>query len=163
MEYQEYIKQRSELCELFLRFIDDEEQGDEHFEEVIRFIETNEYQEKPEELKSILYLISEVSANHHRVPGFFRKIERILSHYSECIKRSFAKQELLRIFKKSPRILHFLFSQDIITIDDSIVEQLLKGGDNKFFIRAYGSEREPDLWSAKVKHDRINLVFLNLK
>ena len=58
MEYQEYIKQKSELYQHFLCFIEDEEQDNEHFKEIIRFIETNEYEEKAEEFKSILYLIS---------------------------------------------------------------------------------------------------------
>ncbi|KAK8836939.1 hypothetical protein M9Y10_036970 [Tritrichomonas musculus] len=163
MEYQEYIKQKSELYEHFLCFIDGEEQDNEHFKEIIRHIEKNEYQEKTKEFKSILYLISQISANHHRGPGFFRKIEGILSHYSEYIKRSFPKQELMKIFKKSPRILHFLFSKNIIAIDDSVVDLLLEEREHEFLVRTYGSEREPYYISAKEKHDRKMRIFRNYK
>lgn len=91
MEYHEIIKQRIDIYEHFLHFIDKEIQTEEHYKDLIEIIQKHKYNQNPENLKWILYLISEISKNHHRSDTFLNKIERIISHYSEYIKQSFTK------------------------------------------------------------------------
>lgn len=54
MEYQEYIRQKLELYEHILCFIDEEDCDNQHFDEILKIIQKYEYQENPEEFKSIL-------------------------------------------------------------------------------------------------------------
>lgn len=141
MEYHKYINEITELHQDFLCFLDEENQNEENFNELITNIEKHKYQENPEKFKLILHLISQISNNHHRTPTFLRKIEQILSHYEEFIKSSITKQELFEIFRKNPRILHFLFERNIISIDDEIIEAFFNEK-REFIFRLYDGKEK---------------------
>ena len=124
MEYQEYFLQRKELYDSFLEYINDEDDNDVIFETFINNLSVDELQEDKEEFKSILYLINEISNHHHRYAGFMHKIERIFLFFQKFIKQTYSNQEIFDIFKNNKRILLFLFKQQIINVDETIVKEL---------------------------------------
>ena len=58
-----------------LDFIDDEENSEEYFENLIKLIDDHKIKQNCHELKSFLYLISNIAANHPRQLVFFSKID----------------------------------------------------------------------------------------
>ena len=140
MQYQRYIKQKISFYRHFLSFFDDENQDDKYFENLINIIEKLQYHKNTAEFQSFLYLISEISKNHHRSSTFQMKMEKIISYFAGYIKQSFSKDELFKIFKKSPQILHLLLSNNIITVDDATINFFLYFKDTKFFLYKYQDE-----------------------
>ena len=76
-------------------------------------------QEKSNKLIEIIKIISQI-LNHHRTTNFFIKIEQILSHFKENIKKTFSNSEIFNLFRHNKRILLFLFKEKILTINESI-------------------------------------------
>ena len=129
MEYQKYISQKKELYDNFNQFIDEENNSEGDFEDLINFLKAEKYEENPDEFKIVLHLINNISNNHHNYPTFFEKIERILSFYFEYIKQSFTNSELFNIFQNNKRILYFLIQNKIIIVDQYIAQQIFKKDD----------------------------------
>lgn len=140
MEFQEYINEKKELYDIFLIFLDEEDENEIHFNKFIQNIEKHKYQENPGEFKSILHLINEISSNHHRSSTFLEKIHRTLMHYIEYIKQSFTFDELFDIFKKNPIILYFLIKQKIIILDDNFTKLIYYDDDPEFIYRTFESK-----------------------
>lgn len=86
----------------------------------INFFEKLKISEDPYEFKSFLHLISNVSNIHRRTPNFFEKFDRILFQYKDKIKQTFSNLSIFYIFKDNKRILFFLFTNEIVTLDDTI-------------------------------------------
>ena len=85
-------------------------------------------------LKVILHLISNISENHHRNQFFFSKIEKILHFLREETINFFSNDEIFTIFRKSKRILLFLFQQEIIKPDSYMYTVLIR---DEYKIRNY--------------------------
>lgn len=162
MEYHELIDIKKELYDHFLFFFDDN-QADDNFDKLIEIIHIHKYQEKSDDFKTILYLIREINKNHHRLSSHLEKIERFVSHYSEYIKQSFTKEELFNIFRKNPQILHFLFDKGIISIDDSIINLIVKPSKSIFVLRQYKGEKKPYMESEKAKFKNKRSIIENYK
>lgn len=109
-----------------MKFINEEEleKIDDHFDNLIKNIQHQKYQEKTEEFKFPLHLLNEIDKNHYRSSIHLTKIERILSHYENYIKQNFTKEDLLKLFKGNQQILHFLLSKNIIETKYFIEEML---------------------------------------
>ena len=163
MEYQEYLGIKQEMYEHFMSLIEDENDIEEDFEEIIKIIQKAKCQEISIEFKGLLHLISELDKNHHRSSTLFTKIEGILFHYSEYIKRSFTNEELLNVFSKNQRILHFLIKKNIIAVDDSMTKLLHKKHHPEFVIRQYPGENKPNYESEKAKYYAKTLMYEDYK
>lgn len=163
MEYQEYLGIKQEMYEHFMSLIEDENDIEEDFEEIIKIIQKAKCQENSTEFKGLLHLISELDKNHHRSSTLFTKIEGILFHYSEYIKRSFTNEELLNVFSKNQRILHFLIKKNIIAVDDSMTKLLHKKHHPEFVIRQYPGENKPNYESEKAKYYAKTLMYEDYK
>lgn len=150
MEFQDYIKEKKELYDHFLYFIEEENENENNFSKLIQNIQKHNYQENPEEFKSILHLINKVSSNHHRTTMFLQKIQKIIFHYKEYITKSFKNNELFDIFKKNPLILYFLVEQNIITLDNSITSSIFNEY-REFVYRQHESHEKVDT-SSKYKN-----------
>ncbi|KAK8865550.1 hypothetical protein M9Y10_011106 [Tritrichomonas musculus] len=101
-----------------LEFIDNE--NERSFDDIVSLLDYQKTHKDAHELKSILYLISKISENHHRVPSFFEKIQKILDYLKPDIKQSFSNSEIYNIFKGNNRILLLLIDEEIFTMDESI-------------------------------------------
>ena len=78
-------------------------------------------------LKSVLYLLSRIAKNHHRSTDFFAKFENIFHSLGDEIKKNFTNSEIFNIFKTNKRLLLLLIKEKILTIDQTIANQLVKG------------------------------------
>ena len=123
MDIQIHILQKKELYEVFLAFIDDDFNSD-IFNKLIKAIKSQKIPEDIEELCGFLQLIAKIEKNHHRDAQFFIKIEKILLYFEENIKLNLSSTEIFQIFKKSKRILLFLFKKQIIKINKFILNEI---------------------------------------
>ena len=133
MEIQEYINQKKSLYENLLSFINDEEDSDDYFRNLLENFQAQRLDQNREELKLLLYLLLKISKNHHRTPLFFEKIQRIISHFKNSIKQFFTNSEIFNIFIHSKPILLFLISSQIIIIDETVIDLILKYKDKGQF------------------------------
>ena len=125
MELQNYLTEQKELLDNFHQFIQEENDSEEDFLNLISYIKTKKYDENLEEFKLILYIINDISNNHHRYPTFFDKIEKIITYFSEQIKQNFPNYELFNIFQNNKKILYLLFQNKIILVDSNIANLIL--------------------------------------
>ena len=100
MELQEYLKQKQELQNHLLRYIESGKETKEDDHKLINFLEIQKYREikmLKEDLQELLYLISKIANNHRRNPTFFSKIEQIIIHFENDIKQNFTNSEIIYI------------------------------------------------------------------
>ena len=65
-------------------------------------------------LNLFLHMISKIASDHHRLPNFINKIEKILKYLKDDITRYFSNSSIFNIFSESKRILLFLLEEKII-------------------------------------------------
>lgn len=87
-----------------LDYISDESDNDEKFENIMKLLD--KIHENKYELKSLLFLIVNISNNQYRTANFFSKIERILIVFKDYLKMYFSNSEIFHIFKSNKRILY---------------------------------------------------------
>ena len=134
MNYQEYINKNKEIQSKFLLFLDKEDDIEENYQNLIFLFTGYKIIDNQHELRSLLYLISNITNNHYRTPSFNFKIERLLEYLKESIKNNFTNQKLFDIFKRNKLILLFLIEQEIMIFDESILNQI---STKKYFKRSY--------------------------
>lgn len=149
MDLQEYVRQRKDVYNLLLEFIEDEsEEGNfrKFFENIQNTFSIFNEEENTDELKSLLHLIVKIANNHHRIISFDKKIEQILTYFSSNIRQIFSNIEIYRFFKSNKRILLFLFQNEIITINDEIIDLIVNDTRQRHFfypeIRSHLSEND---------------------
>ena len=107
----------------------------ENYEKVTKFI-LDVIGHDSDRIKSILYMISHISNNHHRTPDFFNKIFRIILLLKQEIKSNLSNNTIFNIFQRNKRVLLFLFDEDILTIDDNLLSKF----SNKKYIQYHYNE-----------------------
>ena len=108
---QKNLEKMYDLYEVLLDCIDNEVIDSRRFKELITKIENDEFQINKHDNKIILYLLSSLSKNHHRTPGFFDKITKIIS----CFTQKFTDDELIEIFKGDKLIMLFLLKNKMVS------------------------------------------------
>ena len=66
------------IQECILEYLDKEDNTEEYYQNIIQLFIDHNILEKTHEIQLIFRLLSEISDNHHRYPGFFDKIEKII-------------------------------------------------------------------------------------
>ena len=138
MNLQEYIRQKKELYNSLLSFIEDENaDGETYFRTLNENIQTNlnifREDQNNEELKSILHLVVMISNNHHRTTIFDQKIEQILLYFRTNISQIFSNTEAYHFFKNNRRILLFLIQNEMITVNNEILDLILNDTPQRHF------------------------------
>ena len=124
MNIENYIRQMKEIQNAILECVDDESFNEENNKKLNNLLEEQSIKDKPNELKSILYILSKIANNHNRATNFFSKIERILKIFKEEMKEYFTNPEIFNIFKGNKRILLYLIKENIIIINKSVINKL---------------------------------------
>lgn len=119
-QVKKYLEKMKIIQENLLDYLDNEEDSDENFEKFQKIYNDQNIYDNKHELKLILYLLSNLSNNHHRTPHFYDKIDRILKDFQGNIKKFYINSEIFNIFKNNKRNLLFLIKEQIITIDEYI-------------------------------------------
>ena len=120
MEIQKYLEKMKSIQNCLLEFLDNEDNVEEKFQNLISLIQNHKIKENRYDLRSILHLLVKISTNHHRSIHFFDKIWQILQHLKEEIKQTFSNYEIFNIFKGNKRILLYLTEESILTINEQI-------------------------------------------
>ncbi|KAK8852942.1 hypothetical protein M9Y10_017937 [Tritrichomonas musculus] len=120
MDIQEFVKKQREIQKSLLDFIENENDNEENFQNLINILENQNIRDDRSGLKSFLYLIVKVSNNHYRTKDFFEKIEKILLSFTNEIKIFFSNLEIFKLFHSNKKILLFLISERIMFIDENI-------------------------------------------
>ena len=112
------------IHENILQFLDDEENkyDDALNDERIKIFQRNQFDKQ--ELKSILYLISKISENHHRNSSFFEKINTIINLLKNQITQTFSNIEIFDYFKQNKMILLLLIKDNILTFDSNVSNRI---------------------------------------
>lgn len=130
-----YLERNKRLQDSLLHFLDNNDGNNDSFEALLDLITKKNKRQKQnlayikknkEDLKHFLHFILTISNYHHRTQGFFRKIDEILKYFKENIEQNFSNFERFQIFYPNKEILLLLINENIIKIDQSIVDEILK-------------------------------------
>lgn len=105
MKIQDLIKQSKELVDYLLNFIDDADNNEDNYRNLIYFFDHIKIGQDRVKLLNLIYLLSIISNYHHRQHDFFDKITKIVNFIRNDIKKLFADSEILELFKSNKRIL----------------------------------------------------------
>ena len=81
MEMHEYISSKKKIQEIFLKYIDDDENIEENYQNLIQVITDQQIPNDDNEFRLLLHLIDLISESHHHTTYFYEKIEKILLIY----------------------------------------------------------------------------------
>ena len=126
MSSQAYLNAMKDIQENIVSFLEEEANSEENFLIIENNLNDTKISDDKYYFLSLMYLISKICDNHHRLPNFFAKIERILQIFKKDIKKIFSNSEVFNIFKSNKRILLFLIEQKVIVIDEYIVKKITK-------------------------------------
>ena len=117
---QHYIQEKQEMQQTLLNYIDNEENVEEYYSNLLTFIKVKQITEDKSELKIFLNLLIRIANFHYRSSDFFNKIEKILYDFKEDIMKHLTNSEIFNLFQSNKRILLFLFENKIIIFDHYI-------------------------------------------
>ena len=120
-EIEKYLEKIKEIQSKVLNYIENTEVDENNFKEIIKICDEYKIQEDKNDFKLFLYLLNNISNNHHRDANFFDKFFKILKYYQDYIQNNFTNDEIFIIFQKNKRILLFLFEEKIITITKKMI------------------------------------------
>ena len=130
-EIKQYFECMQKLQSNLIDYLDDNNNVEEKYELLKSEIDDQKTAEDKYSLTNFLHLLSCIADNHHRESDFFSKLEQIILLIKEGIVSQFSKSE---IFKNNKRILLFLFTENILTFDKFIVEEIIT---DKYAERCY--------------------------
>ena len=122
MSIQHYLETMKMIQTNFIDYIENEQNDEEYYMNLIQIFEKEKISSNTQELKSLLYLILMVSNNHFRNSNFFEKIEQIINIFQNEIKSTLSNHEIFYLFKRNKRILLYLISNKIIDMDENITK-----------------------------------------
>ena len=165
MDLTNYRNQKIELHNLFLNFIDDDN-DESYFQILINLIQEQKITLKKSTLSDFINFIISISKYHHRPKNFLEKIEKTLNFLQNDIKTNFSNTQIIHVFKKNPRLLLFFVKNQIITAND-IYKNLVSPkkstkleGKNYFFAQYFYPEIKQFL--NKKDKEKIEKEFLDI-
>lgn len=105
------------------------ETKDDCFKKVTEYLDNEKIRENKEKLFIFINILSAISANHKISDDFINKIEQIIKYLQHEIKKFNSDLEIYQTFKKSKRILLFLFDQKILTPNSQIFADIRRSTD----------------------------------
>ncbi|KAK8871951.1 hypothetical protein M9Y10_007697 [Tritrichomonas musculus] len=105
------------------------EAKDACFKNVTEYLDNEQIRENKEKLFIFINILSAISANHKISDDFINKIEQIIKYLQLDIKKFNSDLEIYQTFKKSKRILLFLFDQKILTPNSQVFADIRRSTD----------------------------------
>lgn len=118
----EYIQCRKNIESSLIYFIDNQNDIEENYQNMIQLFNDYKIAEKPDDLKEILYIIVSISNNFNRNFNFWKKIEQIILFFRKQIQEFWPNIERFHIFKENKRLLLFLINEKIVILDNQILD-----------------------------------------
>ncbi|KAK8876040.1 hypothetical protein M9Y10_006224 [Tritrichomonas musculus] len=126
MDVQEHFNNVKDIYNSILEYIDsDNSESEEAYQNFINIMDNQNILDNKDSICEIMEIICKISKNHHHSQYFFERIERILSYFTNTIKQILTNIQIFNLFKRSKRILLYLITEKVITIDDNIVNAFL--------------------------------------
>lgn len=125
-EIQKFVDQMKEIQKNLISFIDDEAGGEDNFGILSEILKNSDFCDNKYKFKPLLYLISRILTNHHRVPQYYKKIKKILGLIKDSIKKLLENSEIFDIFKYDKLVLLCLIENKIMVLDKPIFKIISK-------------------------------------
>lgn len=113
MGIQKYIRLKKELHDFLIQLLEKDDFSDQDNQDLIDFINSQNYLENREEFIYFLILLVNISNNYHRGPNFIKNLENIILCLEELIKQILSNREIYGIFKNNKLIFLFLVQRKI--------------------------------------------------
>ena len=152
-EIQEYLDKMKEVQKDILDFVENKDNSQEDYQNLIKFFEENRIKDNKHELKATLRLISQIANDHHRNPKFFDKIQQVILIFKNDLRNVFTNRQIFHIFRNNKRLLLFLIQENLIVADKSIANSI---SNNKNPNQHYQEYFYPDF---KSYLDILNMTF----
>ena len=94
MSAEEYLNEMKTIQRNLLEYINNEANVEENYQNLIQIFDDIKIYDNQYKVKSLFYLTLTISNNHHRGTDFFNKIEKILLHFKDDMKKYFSNSEL---------------------------------------------------------------------
>lgn len=117
----QYLDKIKNFQEILIQYLEKEGVSEEDFQKLNSYIDENKIKQDRYDLKQILHLLMHVSNNHRRNADFFNKIERVISIFKDNIAEFYTTEDLFNVFKNNKRMLLFLYKEEIIPPESSMV------------------------------------------
>ena len=117
----EYIQCRQLIESSLICFIENQDDMEEIYQNLIQIFNDYKISEKPDDLKEILSIIISISNDFHRNLNFWEKIQKIILFFRDQIMKFWSNIERFHIFKTNKRLLLFLFNEKIVILDNQII------------------------------------------
>ena len=141
MNGKDSFKNLKNIQEEFLNFLDNDEDVDVNFKNLIQLFKDTKILEFQHEFRLFLHMIAKVSNNYHHGLNFYSKIERILQHFKDDIKK-IGKTRIFNFFKGNKRILLLLIDTKIIEADEFFIKQIIQ---KKYIKKKYPQYFAPEI------------------
>ena len=127
MEIEAFIKQMKEAYSILIDFIEDTNEIESTFKEIIKKFEKQEIFKNKENIPLLLQIISRIADNHYRTPDFFDKLEKIIQYLFENETIPIPISSLISDdFKYNKRIFLFLLQKKFIELDQAYINCYLQ-------------------------------------
>ena len=127
MDCSKYLDKNKEIQKILLNFLENEEKIDARFHNLLKLFNSINIQNVKHALSMLFHLVTKIGNNHHRIPLFFEKIEKIIKIFQKDIKKYYSNSEIFNIFKSNKRLLLFLIEEKIIILNNYIVKKITQG------------------------------------
>ena len=117
MKVHDFIQNNKNIQIQLLRYIDNSNDVEENYQNMIQIIQDNKILSDKIYFKSFLYLLINIVNNHKQWADFYYKIEKIIKFLRTNILAIFTNKEIFNIFKNNNRILLFLIDEKILNIN----------------------------------------------
>ena len=158
MDIESLINQMKEIQDNLLKYLDNESDVEEYYQNFIQLLDNYDIFNKPSEFKLVLHLLLQISINHHRYTHFYEKFNTILTYFKDTIIKYFNSNEIFDIFSEDKVLILFLIQNDAIQINDQLVKKILDHKYIQFFIKevtSYFKEQPFEVKSTKEKNDAL--------
>ena len=162
MDIHEYLLKKKNIQNAILAFIEDEEKDEENYQNLVKMVNENNISKDPNEFRSFLHLIDNISNNHIRTKNFWVKFEKIILLLKNEFGKFLTNAEIFIIFKKNKRILRFLLDNNLLQIDRFITNsiQQFKGKKYPDYLISQLEPKEPTF---KSQNDSLKNTELYIK
>ena len=133
MDAQTYLQKMKIIQDLLLKYVDDEADDQNIFNEFLNFIKTEKVQENIHLLTSMNHLLASIAAHHHNTLKFFDKIFKIILFIKDDLMKHYTNFEIYNFFNECKRVILFLIEEKIINVDSLIASKIIDKHQDRYF------------------------------
>ena len=130
MEIEGLVKKMKDIYTALIDFIEATDDSDAEYITLIEVLEKQEILENKDEVRLLFQLISKIADNHHRMPDFFDKLEKIFHYLIKDIPSKIS-YFIPNYRKYNKRILFLLLEKRFVKPDETFLIQYLQSKEVK--------------------------------